>query len=72
VSTVAEFIDRIGYDAVELDRLSAGRLFQPGGPVFGVPLHRSGFELALQPHAAQPTDLQPHAAQPTGLQPQAA
>jgi predicted dinucleotide-binding enzyme len=49
---VAEVIERIGYDAVRLDSLSAGRLLEPGGPVFGVPLHRSEFELALRATAA--------------------
>jgi predicted dinucleotide-binding enzyme len=48
VDAVAEFIERIGYDAVRLDRLSAGRLLEPGGPVFGVPLSRSEFELAVR------------------------
>jgi predicted dinucleotide-binding enzyme len=49
---VAEVIERIGYDAVRLDRLSAGRLLEPGGPVFGVPLHRAEFELALHAQVA--------------------
>jgi hypothetical protein len=48
VDAVAEFIERIGYDAVRLDRLSAGRLLEPGGPVFGVPLRRAEFELAVR------------------------
>src|ERR1700687_6509041 len=39
VDAVAEVIDRIGYDAVRLDSLSAGRLLEPEGAVFGVPLH---------------------------------
>jgi len=52
VDVVAEFIERIGYDAVRFDRLSAGRLLEPGGPVFGVPLHRSEFELAVCAEAA--------------------
>jgi predicted dinucleotide-binding enzyme len=47
VDAVAEVIERIGYDAVRLDSLSAGRLLEPGGPVFGAPLHRAEFELAL-------------------------
>jgi 8-hydroxy-5-deazaflavin:NADPH oxidoreductase len=52
VDVVAELIERIGYDAVRFDRLSAGRLLEPGGPVFGVPLHRSEFELAVRAEAA--------------------
>ena len=49
---VAELIDRIGYDAVRLDSLSAGRLLEPGGPVFGVPVRRAEFELAVRAEAA--------------------
>ena len=50
VDAVADLIERIGYDAVRLDSLSAGRLLEPGGPVFGVSLHRTEFEAAV--HAA--------------------
>jgi hypothetical protein len=39
-------------DVVRLDSLSAGRLFEPGGPVFGVSLRRPEFELALRAEAA--------------------
>jgi predicted dinucleotide-binding enzyme len=49
---VAELIERIGYDAVRLDRLSAGRLLEPGGPVFGASLHRTKFEQAVSAEAA--------------------
>jgi predicted dinucleotide-binding enzyme len=49
---VAELIERIGYDAVRLDRLSAGRLLEPGGPVFGVALPRTAFESAMRAAAA--------------------
>ncbi len=52
VEVVAEFIERIGYDAVRFDRLSAGRLLEPGGPVFGVSLHRGEFEQAVRAEAA--------------------
>ena len=52
VDVVAELIERIGYDAVRFDRLSAGRLLEPGGPVFGASLHRSEFELAVGAEAA--------------------
>jgi predicted dinucleotide-binding enzyme len=46
VKVVAEVIERIGYDPVRLDSLAAGRLLEPGGPVFGVPMGRATFELA--------------------------
>jgi predicted dinucleotide-binding enzyme len=49
---VAELIERIGYDAVRLSRLSAGRLLEPGGPVFGVSLRSTEFELAVRAVAA--------------------
>ena len=52
VDVVAELIERIGYDAVRFDRLSAGRLLEPGGPVFGASLHRSEFERAVRVEAA--------------------
>jgi predicted dinucleotide-binding enzyme len=52
VDVVAELIERIGYDAVRFDRLSAGRLLEPGGPVFGALLHRSEFERAVSAEAA--------------------
>jgi 8-hydroxy-5-deazaflavin:NADPH oxidoreductase len=52
VDAVAELIERIGYDAVRLDSLSAGRLLEPGGPVFGVSLRRAEFEPAARTRAA--------------------
>jgi predicted dinucleotide-binding enzyme len=52
VDVVAEVIERIGYDTVRLDSLRAGRLLEPGGPVFGVSLRRAEFELALREEAA--------------------
>ena len=52
VATVADLIERIGYDSVQLDRLSDGRLLEPGGPVFGAVLRRSEFELAVRAQAA--------------------
>ena len=52
VEVVADLVERIGYDAVRLDRLSAGRLLEPGGPVFGASLHRTSFELAVRAEAA--------------------
>jgi predicted dinucleotide-binding enzyme len=52
VDVVAEIVERIGFDAVRLDSLRAGRLFEAGGPVFGALLRRSGFNRALRPAAA--------------------
>jgi predicted dinucleotide-binding enzyme len=52
VVVVANIIERIGYDAVRLDSLRAGRLLGPGGPVFGVSLRRAEFENAVRDEAA--------------------
>jgi predicted dinucleotide-binding enzyme len=52
VDLVADVIDRIGYDPVRVDSLLAGRLLQPGGPVFGLPLRRSEFQSAIQADVA--------------------
>jgi 8-hydroxy-5-deazaflavin:NADPH oxidoreductase len=52
LDAVAEVIERIGYDAVRLDNLSAGRLLEPGGPVFGASLTRIEFEEAIRARAA--------------------
>lgn len=54
VDVVADVIERIGYDTVRLEALSAGRLLEPGGPVFGVSLSRTEFEHAVraEPHDA--------------------
>jgi predicted dinucleotide-binding enzyme len=49
---VEDLVDRIGFDSVRLDSLSAGRLLEPGGPVFGALLSRSEFEQALRVKAA--------------------
>jgi 8-hydroxy-5-deazaflavin:NADPH oxidoreductase len=51
VEVVAELVERIGYDSVRLESLGAGRLLEPGGPVFGVALRRPEFELALRAEA---------------------
>jgi hypothetical protein len=53
VDAVAQVIERIGYDAIRLDSLGAGRLLEPGGPVFGVALHRSEFEAAVRAPATR-------------------
>jgi len=52
VKVVEEVIERIGFDAVRLDSLSAGRLLEPGSPVFGALLSRTEFEQALRVKAA--------------------
>jgi 8-hydroxy-5-deazaflavin:NADPH oxidoreductase len=52
VRVVEDVIERIGFDAVRLDSLSAGRLLEPGRPVFGALLSRSEFERALRVKAA--------------------
>jgi predicted dinucleotide-binding enzyme len=50
---VGEVVDRMGYDPVLLGSLSAGRILQPGGPVFGAVLARSEFERAIHTMAVQ-------------------
>ncbi|MEV6413019.1 NAD(P)-binding domain-containing protein [Kribbella sp. NPDC051718] len=46
--TVAEVIDAIGYDPVLLDGLAAGRVLQPGGTAFGVPLRKPEMKKEMQ------------------------
>ena len=53
VAMVSAFIDRIGYDAVPVGALSAGRVLQPGGPVFGAVLRRADFQRAVHSPAEQ-------------------
>ncbi len=48
VATIAALLDRIGYDPVCLDSLRAGRVLEPGGPVFGAVLPRPEFERAVR------------------------
>jgi predicted dinucleotide-binding enzyme len=52
LDVVADLVERIGYDAVRLDSLGAGRILEPGGPVFGVSLRRLEFERAVRAEAA--------------------
>jgi predicted dinucleotide-binding enzyme len=52
VAATAALADRIGYDPVRLGSLRAGRVLQPGGPVFGVVLTRPEFEGAVREGAA--------------------
>lgn len=51
VAAVAELTDRIGYDPVRLGGLPAGRVLQPGGPVFGQVLTVPEFERAVHEDA---------------------
>ena len=48
VATIAGLIDGIGYDPVRLGSLRAGRVLEPGGPVFGVVLPLDEFEWAAR------------------------
>ncbi|HXC84382.1 MAG TPA: NAD(P)-binding domain-containing protein [Trebonia sp.] len=50
-AAIAGLVDRIGYDPVLLDSLRAGRVLQPGGPVFGVTLTAPEFERAIHAEA---------------------
>ena len=52
VDVVAEVIERIGYDTVRLNGLRAGRILQPGGPVFGGSMRRTEFEQVMGAEAA--------------------
>jgi len=65
VDAVSEVIERIGYDAVRLDTLHAGRLLEPGGPVFGASLRRAEFDAAIRAHTQWTSPRQPY---PTTLQ----
>jgi len=49
---VEDVIERIGYDTVQLGRLSGSRLLEPGGPVFGALLRRPEFDVAIRARAA--------------------
>jgi predicted dinucleotide-binding enzyme len=52
VNAVAVMIERIGFDTVRLDSLTAGRLLEAGGPVFGASVRRAEFERAIHAEAA--------------------
>jgi predicted dinucleotide-binding enzyme len=47
VAAIAGLVDRIGHNPVRLDSLRAGRVLQPGRPVFGVTLTLPEFERAV-------------------------
>jgi predicted dinucleotide-binding enzyme len=50
-ATIAHMVDQIGYDPVHLGSLRAGRVLQPGGPVFGAVLTLPEFERAVRKDA---------------------
>jgi hypothetical protein len=51
VAAIAGLVDEAGYDPVRLGSLRAGRVLQPGGPVFGVVLAQPEFERAVREDA---------------------
>jgi hypothetical protein len=51
VAAIADLVDRMGYDPVRMESLRAGRVLQPGGPVFGVTLPLREFEQAVHEDA---------------------
>jgi predicted dinucleotide-binding enzyme len=51
VELVSELVERIGFDAIAIGGLSAGRLLEPDGPVFARPMPRAEFERSLEPMA---------------------
>jgi 8-hydroxy-5-deazaflavin:NADPH oxidoreductase len=55
VATIVGLVDRIGYDPVRLESLRAGRVLQPGGPVFGTVLTLAEFERAVREDAGSLT-----------------
>lgn len=44
VEAVSEFLRRIGFEPVPVGSLAAGRLLEPGSPLFGVAVARPEFE----------------------------
>ncbi|HEV2954069.1 MAG TPA: NADP oxidoreductase, partial [Candidatus Dormibacteraeota bacterium] len=52
VAMVSDFVESIGFDPLRLGPLSAGRVLDPDGPVFGRPLGRANFESLLLHTAA--------------------
>jgi 8-hydroxy-5-deazaflavin:NADPH oxidoreductase len=51
IDAIAGLVDRLGYDPVRLEPLRAGRVLQPGGPVFGVSLTLHELERAVRNEA---------------------
>jgi predicted dinucleotide-binding enzyme len=52
LDVVSEFVERIGFDAVRLDSLRAGRSLEAGGPVFGASLGRADLQRVAGAEAA--------------------
>jgi len=50
-AAIAGLVEQIGYDPVLLDSLQAGRVLQPGGPVFGAVLSLPEFGRAVREDA---------------------
>lgn len=48
VALVVDFVARLGFSPVPVGRLTAGRLLEPGSPVFGVAVSKSELERAAQ------------------------
>jgi predicted dinucleotide-binding enzyme len=48
VTAIAGLVDQIGYDPVRFEILRAGRVLEPGGPVFGTVLTLPAFERAVR------------------------
>jgi predicted dinucleotide-binding enzyme len=51
VAAIAGLVDKLGYDPVRFESLRAGRVLQPGGPVFGAVLTPREFERAVREDA---------------------
>jgi len=51
VATIGRLVDRMGYDPIRFENLRAGRVLQPGGPVFGAVLTPPEFERAVRDDA---------------------
>jgi predicted dinucleotide-binding enzyme len=51
VAAIAGLVDKLGYDPVRFESLRAGRVLQPGGPVFGAVLTLPEFGRAVREDA---------------------
>jgi predicted dinucleotide-binding enzyme len=51
VATIAGLVDQMGYDPIRFENLRAGRVLEPGGPVFGAVLTPPEFERAVREDA---------------------